>query len=99
MVGLTVVACGPRVPQYDGTEVQGVTEDKIYIGNTAATSGDFANVGVPFNLGLNAALKVYNDKGGFNGKTVELKHYDDGFVAETGLANTKKLVEEDEVFA
>lgn len=99
MVGATIVACGPTVPQYDGTEVQGVTEDKIYIGNTAATSGDFAAVGVPFNLGLNAVLKIYNEKGGFNGKTVELKHYDDGFNAETGLANTKKLVEEDEVFA
>ena len=84
---------------YEGIEIQGVTEDKIYIGNTVSTSGEFAIVGVPFNVGLNAALKVYNDNGGFEGKKVELVHYDDGFDAEQGLAYTKKLVEEDKVFA
>ena len=78
---------------------QGITEDKIYIGNTAATSGAFAAVGEPFNIGLNAALKVYNDAGGFGGKKVELKHYDDNFNAEQGLTYTEKLVEEDQVFA
>ena len=78
---------------------QGITEDKIYIGNTAATSGAYSAVGQPFNLGLNASLKVYNDAGGFGGKTVELKHYDDGFDATQGLTYTEKLVEEDQVFA
>lgn len=78
---------------------QGITEDKILIGNTAATSGAFAAVGEPFNIGLNAALKVYNDAGGFSGKKVELKHYDDGFDATQGLTYTEKLVEEDQVFA
>ena len=84
---------------YEGIEVQGITEDKIYIGNATASSGEFATVGTPFNLGLNAALKVYNDKGGYKGKVVELVHYDDGFNAEQGLTLTKKLVEEDKVFA
>ena len=84
---------------YDGTEVQGVTEDRIYIGTTAATSGAFAAVGTPFLVGMNAALKEYNDAGGYHGKLVEIKHYDDGFNAEQGLTYTKKLVEEDKVFA
>ena len=97
-----VTACttpGQSYVDYDGTEVQGVTEDKIYIGNTAATTGAFASVGVPFNIGLNAVLHKYNAAGGFNGKQVELKHYDDEFSAEKGLTYTKKLVEEDKVFA
>ena len=84
---------------YEGVQTLGVTEDKIYIGNTVATSGEFATVGIPFNLGLNAALKVYNDNGGFGGKTVELIHYDDAFHAEQGLNLTKKLIEEDQIFA
>ena len=99
MAGVFVVACGPTAPQYDGTEVQGVTETEILVGNTAAVTGAFASVGVPFNLGLNAALKVYNDAGGFDGKTVRLVSYDDGFNAEQGLTYTKKLVEEDKIFA
>lgn len=80
-------------------DVQGITEDKIFVGNTAATSGAFAAVGEPFNAGLQAALKVYNDAGGFNGKIVELLHYDDGFDAAQGLTYTKTLVEDDQVFA
>ena len=80
-------------------DVQGVTDDKILVGNTAATSGAFAGVGEPFNAGLQAALKVYNDAGGFNGKVVELVHYDDGFDAAQGLTYTKTLVEDDKVFA
>ena len=111
LMAFSLIACGGNGDNTEGgsgdalaeayadIEIQGVTEDKIYIGNTAATSGAFATVGTPFNIGLNAALKVYNDNGGFNGKTVELVHYDDEFNAEKGLTYTKKLVEEDRVFA
>ena len=85
----------------ENPHVQGVDEEnkKIYVGNTAATTGAFATVGVPFNAGLNAALYAYNLAGGFNGYSVELIHYDDGFDGATGLSYTEKLVEEDEVFA
>ena len=79
--------------------VQGVTDTTILVGNTAATTGAFAAVGVPFNAGLEAALLVYNTAGGFNGRTVELKHYDDGFDAAQGMTYTKTLVEDDKVFA
>lgn len=79
--------------------IQGVTDTEILVGNTAATTGDFATVGVPFNAGLEAALKEYNDAGGFDGKTVRLLHYDDGFDAAQGTTYTKTLVEDDKVFA
>ena len=97
---LALVACGPKAPA--GT-VQGVDYEKgtILIGNTAATTGAFAAVGVPFNAGLEAALKAYNDAGGFGekGLKVEFIHYDDGFDAAQGLTYTKQLVEDDKVFA
>lgn len=80
-------------------DVQGVTEDTIYVGNTAATTGAFATVGVPFNAGMEAAFKAYNDVGGFEGKQIELIHYDDGFDGAQGLTYTQTLVEEDHVFA
>lgn len=99
LFALLLSACGPSIRQYDGTEVQGVSATKILIGNTAATSGNFASVGVPFNSGLNAMLDAYNAAGGFKGKTIELKHYDDGFDGAQGLTYTQRLVEEDKVFA
>lgn len=89
----------PAVKDYDGTETQGITETEILIGNTAATTGAFAAVGEPFNVGLNVALKVYNDFGGFGGKTVRLVHYDDEFDGAKGLQYTKTLVEQDKVFS
>ena len=80
-------------------DVQGVDDTTIYVGNTAATTGSYATVGVPFNAGMEAAFKAYNDAGGFQGKKIELIHYDDGFDAAQGLIYTKTLVETDKVFA
>lgn len=65
-------------------EVQGVDDTTIYVGNTAATTGSYATVGVPFNAGLEAAFKAYNDNGGFQGKSIELIHYDDGLRRRPG---------------
>lgn len=79
--------------------VQGVTDTEILIGNTATTAGAYAGVGTPFNAGLNAALKEYNDAGGFEGRTVRLINYNDDFDAANGLTYTKTLVETDKVFA
>lgn len=87
------------VKQYDGTEVQGVSATEILVGNTAATTGGFATVGVPFNAGIEAVFANYNTAGGFKGANLTLVHYDDEFDGAKGLAFTQKLVEEDKVFA
>ena len=101
--GLTDDTQGGENVEGDGyapfVDVQGVTEDTILVGNTAATTGDYATVGVPFNAGMEAAFKEYNDAGGFQGKSIKLVHYDDGFDAAQGLTYTKTLVETDNVFA
>ena len=73
--------------------------DVIYVGNTAATTGDLATIGVPFNLGIEAAFAEYNANGGFNGKTVALKHYDDKAVPSNAVSYMEKLIFEDQVFA
>ena len=84
------------------------TEEASYtikVGNTAATSGAFASVGVPFNYAQEAYFWYfdnhtdgYQDAAG-NKYTIEFITYDDGFVAATGVTYTEKLVEDDEVFA
>ena len=77
----------------------------IHVGNTAATSGAFAGVGVPFNYAQEAYFWYftnhtdgYQDKDG-NKYTIEMHHYDDGFDGVKGKTYTQKLVEEDKVFA
>ncbi|MBE0701473.1 MAG: ABC transporter substrate-binding protein, partial [Acholeplasmataceae bacterium] len=79
--------------------VQGVTETTIKVGNTAAISGAYAEVGVPFNAGITAAFAAFNLAGGVNGRTIEFVTYDDAGSSETGKTLTTKLIEEDEVFA
>lgn len=90
----TVAGCGATQDV-----AQGVTDDKIVIGNTATTTGALSAVGLPFKAGMEAAIEVFNEAGGIGGRTIEYKHYDDGFLAATGMANTEKLVEDDKVFA
>lgn len=79
--------------------VQGVTDTTITVGNTAATSGVFAAVGVPFNAGIQAYFHKINEAGGVAGRTLEFVTYDDTFDATAGLNYTKQLVEEDNIFA
>ena len=78
---------------------QGVTDTTIKVGNSAATSGAFAPVGVPFNAGIEAYFKMVNEKGGVNGRTIEFVHTDDEFNPEKGKAALDKLVNDDKVFA
>lgn len=92
VTAFVLTACG------GSSAAQGVTDTKIIVGNTAATTGAFASVGVPFNDGLEAVFKTWNDKEEHKQK-IELVHYDDKFDGAIGLTNTRKLVEEDKVFA
>lgn len=108
-------ACGakeetPETPVTPGTETpaeepedeepaQGVFDDKIIVGNSAATSGNYAPVGVPFNAGIEAYFKMVNEAGGVNGRKIEFKHIDDEFDPVKGKAALSTLVEDEKIFA
>jgi len=99
LVFVALFALAACEPGEEKIVVQGVTDTEIIVGNTAATSGAFAAVGVPFNAGIEAYFKQINDAGGVNGRTITFITYDDTFDQATGITYTKKLVEEDKVFA
>lgn len=100
-MALAMVAC------LGGKTAQGIDETNyvINVGNTAAVSGKFASVGVPFNYAQEAYFWYYaNHTEGYkdadgNKYTIKLHHYDDGFDGTAGRTYTQKLVEEDKVFA
>lgn len=77
----------------------GVTKDKILLGQSAAFQGPASALGIGMRLGLQAAILEANNKGGINGRTLELITYDDGYEPEKAIENTKILIEKDEVFA
>ena len=78
---------------------QGVTDTTITVGNTAATTGAFAGVGVPFNDAIKAVFEAVNEAGGIDGRTINFITYNDEFDATKGVTFTETLVEQDEVFA
>ncbi len=89
----------PPIKTDEADELKGITEDTIWVGNTAGTTGALAAIGGPFNYGIQAAFEAYNKAGGYNGKSIKLKHYDDGGKAEDSATLLEKLIHEDEVFA
>ena len=89
----------PSEEPEDEEPAQGVFDDKIIVGNSAATSGNYAPVGVPFNAGIEAYFKMINEAGGVNGRKIEFKHIDDEFDPVKGKAALSTLVEDDKIFA
>ncbi len=83
----------------EDTGTQGITEDSVLVGNCAATAGDLAFVGEPFNAGINAYFKMINDNGGVDGRTISLINESDDFTSEKGVPCTRKMIEDNEVFA
>ena len=83
----------------DKMYAQGVTDTTIKIANSAATSGSYAPVGVPFNAGIQAYLNMVNASGGIDGRTIEFLHTDDEFDPVKGKAALQNFVEDEKVFA
>ncbi|MFH0993385.1 MAG: ABC transporter substrate-binding protein, partial [bacterium] len=102
LFGLAVVSCGETTTVTTTATpivVQGVTDTTVKVGNTAATSGAYAGVGVPFNEGIKAVFAQVNAAGGIDGRTIQFVTYDDTFNAATGKGYTEDLIYEDQVFA
>ena len=77
----------------------GVTPDSIVFGQAAALGGPAAALGTGMKAGLTAAFEEVNKKGGIHGRKLKLISMDDGYEPEKSIAATKKLIEEDKVFA
>ncbi|KQO19103.1 hypothetical protein ASF16_10860 [Acidovorax sp. Leaf78] len=69
------------------------------IGQTAALSGPLAFPFVEMNKGINAAFIEANDKGGVDGRKLELVSLDDGGDPAKATDNARKLVEQERAFA
>ena len=94
---LTTAAClaaGAAMAQ-----ASGVSADKIVFGQTAAFEGPAAALGTNMKLGIDAAFGEANAAGGVHGRQLSVVRYDDGYEPDKSVANTRKLIETDKVFA
>lgn len=77
----------------------GVFDDRIVFGQSAAFEGPAAALGLGMRDGILTAFHEVNLAGGVRGRKLELVSYDDGYEPEKAIANTNRLIKEDEVFA
>ena len=80
-------------------QAQGVTNDTILIGQSAALSGPAELLGKEMKSGAEAYFKVINDAGGINGRKIKLVSLDDGYEPDRAKANTQKLINDEKVLA
>src|SRR3954465_10795947 len=77
----------------------GVTANKIVLGQAAVFSGPAAQLGLQMRNGIKAYFDYVNEKGGVHGRKLELVTEDDRYEPAVAPAATKKLIEEHKVFA
>jgi branched-chain amino acid transport system substrate-binding protein len=80
-------------------QVPGVSATRVVFGQSAPLSGANAELGTDIRNGALAYFARVNGAGGVHGRKIELLTADDANQVPRAEANTKKLVEEDGVFA
>jgi ABC-type branched-subunit amino acid transport system substrate-binding protein len=76
----------------------GVTDSEIKLGTTSPYSGPASAYGV-YGQAQSAYFEMVNDRGGINGRKINLISLDNAFNPPKAVEQTRKLVESDEVFA
>jgi len=78
----------------------GVSDTEVVLGCSNSFSGPLAFTGEQATkYGVDLYFKVVNDAGGIHGRRVRTVYYDDGYKPQEAVAHTKKLVEQDRIFA
>jgi branched-chain amino acid transport system substrate-binding protein len=78
----------------------GVSDDSVLVGCSNSFSGPLVYPGTQLvNNGLEGYFGYINDRGGVHGRKILTQYYDDGYKPQNAVANTKRLVEQNKVFA
>ena len=76
----------------------GVTATSVLVGGTVPLTGEAAAFGA-VGPGAKAYFDYVNGRGGVNGRTIEYRYYDDAYNPAQTVQLTRRLVEQDKVFA
>ena len=93
-LGAMVLAACP--PAASAAELRGVTATEIKIGQTMPYSGPVSAFGA-LGKGEVGYFRMVNERGGINGRKVNLISLDDGYAPPKTVEQTRRLVESDEV--
>jgi branched-chain amino acid transport system substrate-binding protein len=96
LLATCALSCALATPAFAADP--GVTDSSIKLGQTMPYSGPASAYSV---VGKSEAayFRMLNDKGGINGRKIELISLDDGYSPPKTVEQIRKLVEQEEVFA
>jgi branched-chain amino acid transport system substrate-binding protein len=94
LVALALAAMAGAAPAAD----PGVTASSVLLGGTVPLTGEAAAFGTVA-PGAKAYFDYVNAKGGINGRKIEYRYYDDAYNPAQTVQLTRRLVEQDHVFA
>ncbi len=80
-------------------EESGISDERILFGQSAAFSGPAQELGKNMRIGIEAAFQEANARGGVHGRQLILTSLDDAYEPEAAIANTRRLIEQEGVFA
>ena len=80
-------------------QVPGVTDTQVVLGQGAVFTGPAQELGIQMRDGALAYFNYINAQGGVHGRKIVLKSVDDRYEPDGAIAATKKLIEEEKVFA
>jgi branched-chain amino acid transport system substrate-binding protein len=79
--------------------VDGVSESAIRLGMSSPLTGTAGTYGRQMKEGIEACFAKVNAAGGVHGRKLELMTLDDGYEKDAAVKNTRRLIEQDKVFA
>jgi ABC-type branched-subunit amino acid transport system substrate-binding protein len=77
----------------------GVSATEVLLGQSASFSGSFAGQAASYRDGALACFAAVNAAGGIHGRRIRLLSVDDAYDAQRATENTRRLIEDDQVFA
>jgi branched-chain amino acid transport system substrate-binding protein len=95
---LTSATLAPS-PGFASEAGQGVSATSIRFGMSSPMTGTAGAYGLQMKQGVEAAFAEVNAAGGVHGRRLELTALDDGYETDNAVANAKRLIDEEQVFA
>jgi branched-chain amino acid transport system substrate-binding protein len=77
----------------------GVSADTVVFGQAAVLEGPASALGLGMKIGLDAAFAEVNARGGVHGRKIKLISMNDGYEPDRSITATRKLIEDEKVFA
>ena len=99
VAGAAVLRPGLARAQGTRTVAPGITSGEILLGQSASFSGSFAGQAASYRDGALACFAAVNAAGGVHGRRIRLLSLDDAYDAQRATANSRRLIEQERVFA